>query len=499
MESKKIYGGLSGRTFSAYSDFINSTFVSGTTLYGQIDAQYIGTGLTTPNNVTNTEVSYLTGITATTQLQINSKADKEQTYITYDVSNNLTNYKKIVPGINVTSTTVGNYVSFSYVPDIEEYNVSIIEDSPSSINHIITNYNPTNWNTSLSERATEIRLNPTNLIVIQNLLGNSNGRICRLRNISRYPIILQNNSLPNGGFLFRGNSDYVLRPNKSMMFTCINLQWVEFGDVKYYGFDYIDTFKSIIPDFPTSVNFDSVYNVNCLLPVKSSNFILSAHTSLVGNYAFYYGGIFQLLTKNFHAPTTGTNLKFYTIGQFNRKNILNDSGCTILMQTKISQPQLGGAANSNLNMPVIVNGFTNFDLSYGYQSATNNYSTRVPNFNGGLFFIGVSGYNYSAVTQYNNNENSVFDTGINYSNSLSLGICVLTKNQNNNGEVIFYIRNNTTNVYTVYDKQVLTNEILNSFPNLSIFSNNTNTTSYRVTIGTSSSVSLRHIAMSKDY
>lgn len=97
MESKKIYGGLSGRTFSAYSDFINSTFVSGTTLYGQIDAQYIGTGLTTPNNVTNTEVSYLTGITATTQLQINSKADKEQTYITYDVSNNLTNYKKIVP------------------------------------------------------------------------------------------------------------------------------------------------------------------------------------------------------------------------------------------------------------------------------------------------------------------------------------------------------------------------------------------------------------------
>ncbi len=431
-------------------------------------------------------------------MQINAKADKTQTYITYDISNNLTNYKKLVPGINVTSNTIGNSISFSYVPTLEEYNVSIIEDSPSSQNHIITDYNPTNWDGTLPNKATEIRLNPTNLIVIENLLGNTLGRICRLRNISRYPILLQNNVTLNGGFIFRTNTDTVLRPNKTMMFTCIGSQWIEFGDVKYYGFDYIDTFKTIVPDFPGTITFNNVNNVNMALPVKSSNFIFSAHTTLLTNYAFYYDGVFRLLTKNFHAPSTGTNLKFYTIGQFNRKNILNDSGCTILMQTKLIQPVMGTGVNSNLNMPVIVNGFTNFDLSYGYQSATNSYSTRVPNFNGGLFFIGVSGYNYSAVTQYNNNQSNVIDTGINYLNSLSLGVCVLTKNQNNNGEVIFYIRNNTTNRYTVFNKQILTNEILNSFPNLSIFSNNTNTTAYGVTIGQSSYVELRHISMLKD-
>jgi len=493
MESKKIYGGLSGFTFSVYSDFVNSTFVSGTTLYGQINAQYIGTGLTTPNNVTNTEVSYLTGLTGNVQLQIDFKADKTQTYITHDVSNNLTNYKKIVPGINVTSSTVGNYVSFSYNPIIEEYNVSIIEDSPSSDDNIITNYNPTNWDGTLPNKATEIRLNPTNLIVIQNLLGNTNGRICRLRNISRYPIILQNNVTSNGGFLFRNSCDYILRPNKSIMFTCISLNWVEFGDIKYYGFDYIDTFKSVFSDYTTTTPAP-----NFFFPKKSSHFIFSAHTSLVSTqtYACYYQNNIRLLNVRFGAPVSGPNLKFYTLGQFNRKNILNDSGHTVVMQTKLVQPVIGTLPG--IGMPVVVNGFTNFDLSYGYQTSTNNYSTRLPNFSGGVFFIGVSGYNYSAVTQYNDNTSTVFDTGFNYLSSLTLGVCVLTKSGNSNLESIFYIKNNTTSTYTVFDKQTFNSEILNSYPNLSIFSNNLTTTQSTNASNASGYIPLKYIAISKD-
>ena len=490
MESKKIYGGISGRTFSAYSDFINSTFVSGTTLYGQINAQYIGTGLTAPNNVTNTEISYLTGVTGNTQLQIDLKADKTQTYITYDISNNLTNYKKIVPGINVTSNTIGNYISFSYVPTLEEYNVSIIEDSPSSQNNIITDYNPPNWDGDLPNKATEIRLNPTNLIVIQNLLGNSNGRICRLRNVSRYPIILQNNPLFNGGFLFRTNRDCILRPNKSMMFTCIDTKWIEFGDIKYFGFDYIDTFKSVFSDIPAT-------NQSVPFPVKSTHFIFSAHTTMLSNNICYYQDYCRFQAAGFGAPTTGPNLKFYTAAQFNRKDILNNSGATVLIETKLSQP--GNSQIASAVWPVIVNGFTNFDLSYGYQTATNNYATRLPNFSGGIFFIGVTGYNYSAVTQYNNNNSTVIDTGVNYFNPLTLGICVLTKTQDNNGEVIFYLKNNETDDYNIFDKQLLNEEILNSYPNMSLFSNQTSTLPNPRTFNTTNYVGVSYIGISKDY
>jgi len=494
MEGKKVYGGFSGVTFSAYSDYITSTFVSASTLSGQINAIYIGTGLTTPNNVTNTEISYLNGLNSNVQLQITGKGQKNQNYLTYNTASTLTNYRKLTNGINITSTTQGNYISFSYLPNIQEYNVNIIDDSPIGVNNIVNNYNPTGWDGTLPNKSTEIRMNPTNLILITNLLGNVNGRICRLRNISRYPIILQYNNSGTGRFIFRGLTDYVLRPNKTMMFTCINDEWVEFGDIKYYGFDYIDTFKITVSDQTTTTSNASI---NTILPKKSSNFVFSANTTQLSNYIFYWDVSFKLYTKNFHAPSTGTNLKFYTVGQFNKKTILNNSGSTILMESRLGQPSQGSAVNSNLNMPVVVNGFTNFDLSYGYQSATSNYTSH-PNFNGGLFFVGVFGNNYSAITQYNNGTSNIIDTGINYLNPLSLGVCVLTKSNVNNGEVIYYIKNNATNDYTIFNKIILDSEILNSFPNLSIFSNNINTIPYTCTLGNGSYIALRFVKMSKD-
>ena len=388
MKEGVIQGSLNSYGFSANSNQISATTINATNFYGFFDAKYIGTG-DTPNWVTNTEVGYLNGLTSNTQTQINTKAEKTNTYLTYEQNQGLVNQLFVTTGENVTISSDTNY----YYANIEfaSFDVGVVYDTPvPDSSGRVNNYNPTGWDGTYPNKSTIIKITPNSTIFLTGIAGGVSGRICYLTNLSNNLVILPETSThsePNNRF----QTTYFLRPYKTVKLIYLSSAWSLIERSTTYGMDYADNLKSI--DFENGF-FGK--NFNGRIPSKSDYFTLSGHTSLIGSapsstyFAWWRGDSGDRLV--FHnlsitdpptVPATRNNW-FWSMSQNTNTSTLKFSGKSNTFIVNIGSSYEGTILQTGLSTTVI--GWQNSNNSYGYSAATNGY-TKFPNFNGGVFLI----------------------------------------------------------------------------------------------------------------
>ena len=139
---QQISGNFISAQYSGISNSIVTNYLSATTLFGNIDAKYIGTGSTfgeVPNWVNNSEFSYLSGITAHVQTQINEKSSSSLSYLTTSSSPNLTNSKIISADTNIKFVTTSTGLTINQWIGALEFgsiSVSTSGDSSYSVNNL---------------------------------------------------------------------------------------------------------------------------------------------------------------------------------------------------------------------------------------------------------------------------------------------------------------------------------------------------------------------------
>jgi len=489
-----IYNNFSNINFSSYTNNLISGTISGNTLHGNINSIFIGSG-DPANFVTNQEFSYLTGITSNLQLQINNKVDNFQNYLTYSASNNsLINSYNLIPGLNITANTNSN----NHLLNIKINSLTwgqIYDQTSGDVNSRLTRYSPVGWNDGYPNNATEILINPQRLLILQSISGQSDGRICKITNVGKYPIIIQNsfNTGPSDialQIIFSRRGDYVLRPNSSVSFIYTSTGsggWICTDHIKNNGFDYQDMTTSIATDFVITAMRSS--SIGQGLPIPLNNFVISAHTSNIPNTGsakmviYSYGKDARFYVNNFDI---GIANKFYGIGQFGNNQLLNLDKKLYVYQSTFSLST--GQSGVFSSTPVVSFGFQNTYNSYGYSAATNSF-TSLPNLGGGIFFIGDSGYsnNFIYLIQTNDGSSITGQTNLpttGFSNSIgpinTLGMSILTSSGNSLGETTFYIKNDLINQYTVFNPVQHTGTTLTSYPSFYIYPNRdvTNLTRY---------------------
>ncbi len=489
MTQYSIYGNLNNDGFSSYSYTLSASTISANTFYGGINASFIGSG-NPANFVTNQELSYMSATTGNVQTQINTKTSNLENYLIYSGDNSvLTNSYKIVPYLNLTSYTDNNFFYLDAKVNALSWN-TIYHETTGGTGGVLSNYSPTGWNDSYPNLATEILINPLSVINIQTLSGNVAGRICKLTNVGKYPIIISNSfGTTQQTIIFsRTISDFILKPSCSVSFIHSGAYWYCMDKSSTNGWDYIDPFRNVWRDTSTSAgNNSSGYIRNPIgLPTSSRYFTISAHTDNIPNttpgatrnyitliqYATYLGTYMNNFDIN---PQT----KFISIGQYNRNIILTEPNKMVMFDSLYS---VGNSIPAN---PITMFGFQNSNNSFGYSAATNSFTSFV-NFNGGVFFLNDSGFSSNMIYCVQTNDGSSITGNTNLATNgtsfvANLGMCILTPSGSSSGETIFYTKNNTTNVYTIYPKISHTGSTITSYPSLYCYVNrNLNPSSYNL-------------------
>lgn len=510
MNKYSIYDNFSNIGFNITANTISATSISANTFYGDMNAIYIGSG-NPANFVTNQELSYLSSSTSNLQTQINTKTNNLQNYLIYSGDNSvLINSYKVVPGYNLTSFTDSNFYYVDAKINALTWN-SIYHETSGNTNGVLVDYNPSGWSESYPNLATEILINPTNLVNLRNLSGQTDGRICKLTNVGKYPIIITNeySSLSNvtSKFVFsRTISDFILKPNCSVNFIHTGSYWLCTDKSKYHGWDFIDRFTNVWRDInPTILNSTtSNFRSPIPFPTPTNFFVISAHTTNLPNirksgsrdmiYAIQYGSGLSFFVNNFDLVPQN---KFVSIGQYNRNTILTEPNKMVMFESVYS---FGNTVATN---PITFAGFQNSYNQFGYSAATNSF-TSFPNFNGGVFFLNDSGFSNNMIycVQTNNGINITGTTnlatngssfGVTASNPI--GMCILTPSGSSSGETIFYSKNGGTNEYTIYPKILHVGNPINAYPSLYMYVNRNITSVGYNTIGPSSNMSLLNIKM----
>lgn len=474
-----IHDNFSNINFSSYTNNLISGVISGVSLNGNINSVYIGSG-DPANFVTNQEFSYLTGVTSNVQTQINSKTDNFQNYLTYSaVNSTLINSYNIVPGLNITANTDNNH----YLLNIKINSLTwgqIYDQTSGDVNSHLIKYCPAGWSDGYPNNATEILINPQRLLILQSISGQSDGRICKITNVGKYPIIIQNSFyvVPSDSvfrILFSRRGDYILRPNSSVSFiyTIASLGgWICMDDIKNNGFDYQDGFASISSDFNAN-QFTNATSWVVGLPVSTNNFIISAHTSNIPNLTtgkmllYSYGKASVFYLNNFNENIAN---KFWGIGQFGNNQLLNYEKKLYVYQSIFG---IGNSNSTNSRAPALSFGFQNTYNLYGYSAATNSF-TSLPNLGGGIFFISDTGYSNNFIYLVQTNDGSSITGQTNFStlnSSIILGMSILTSSGNSLGETTFYTKNVTTSQYSVFNPIQHTGTTLTSYPSFYIYPN----------------------------
>jgi hypothetical protein len=493
MGQYSIYGNFNNDGFSSTSYSLSATSISANTFFGDIGASFIGSG-NPANFVTNQEFSYMSATTGNVQTQINTKTSNLENYLIYSGDNSvLTNSYKIVPSLNLTSYTDNNFFYLDAKVNALSWN-TIYHQTSGGTNGVLTNYSPPGWNGTYPNLATEILIDPLSVINIQTLSGNAAGRICKLTNVGKYPIIISNSfgineqtsavGTPQTIVFSRTISDFVLKPSCSVSFIHSGTYWYCMDKSSTNGWDYIDRFTNVWRDVQTT-NFNSTSSNSrnpMSLPRPTKYFTISAHTDNLPNirnatrnliYGFQYGLNLSFFVNNFDlVPQT----KFISVGQYNRNNILTEPNKMIMFDSVYS---VGSSIPGN---PITMFGFQNSNNSFGYSAATNSFTSFV-NFNGGIFFLNDSGFSSSMIYCVQTNDGSsitgvtnLVTNGVSF--AANLGMCVLTPSGSSSGETIFYTKNNTTNVYTIYPKVIHTGSTIVAYPSIYMYVNRNVTATY---------------------
>lgn len=483
----EIRGNFISTQYSGFSNSLSSNTISATTFFGNISAKFIGTGTTfgeSPNFVTDLEFSYLSGTTSNIQLQINTKAPKNETYLTYSSTTELSNYKKLSAGTNVifkSSTT--HFTTYAY---FDKFNASIIYDTPSTPeNRVIPIYFPQNWSDAYPNRATHLILTPTATTQIYRLSATSivgtSSRICTITNKSNHLIILggiNSSSLP-GGFMFpsiKGNSSgsygYFLMPNKSITLiysTVASYIWFPISIDSVYGnivgLDFVDLLLGA-PDI------NGILQTNFF---QSKYFVISATPLESGNNGAIYNGEGR---NTFPIGIGVKNNKITYSGILNNNSFQKDSGKSFL-------GVLGGTTGSISQPPTTYRGPKLFGTSNNfigniYTGLTNNPS-KIPNVNGGTFFLQdydlnanywlncVQTSDGSTIMSASTLPYSAFTTSPSNSSIYELGIYTINPSGSSFGSTTFFWRLSTDNYWTFNNTIHHTGTTINGCPNFSMW------------------------------
>ena len=461
MKTKSLEGSLYfSSNLSAQSQFTSASTINSNNFYGFFDAKYIGTG-NTPNWVTNQELTFLTGLTSDTQTQILTKASKNNVYLTYEDNQTDINYRFLTSGYNTTVSSDTNY----YYANIElsSLEVGVIYDYPSGdINYTINNYSPTGWNDGYPNNATEIRMSPTNTVILTGIAGGTDGRVCVLRNLSQNLIILANTALSNSVNQFTfPNLYYFLRPKMSVTFIYITEKWVFLNNDYDNGMDFTERFGNARTE--EGITQLGSNNPQICTPASFDYFTLSGNTNNISpttnkSISFYYdGGLFIFVNNIVTSPQTwGWSLS----NNYNKSLNISANTNTIFVKSTLkifsTYPYSG--------TPALVYGWQNLNNSAGYSTITNSF-TSFPNFNGGIFFIMDTRFSNSPITCVQTNNGSTI-TGttdiVNINGGYSFGIHTINYSGNNYGNSTFFTYNTSSSTMKIQNVINHTGLTLNS-------------------------------------
>jgi len=373
------------------SNSISANTITGVTFFGNIDAKYIGSGQTigqAPSAVTNTEFTYLSGLTGFIQPQINNKVPIDSPLITYSSSTLLNNYKIITGGTNIqTQITNNNLVINSNIGSLE---VGVVEITTGGDgNYAISNLNPNGWSETYPNRATSIVINPINTIKISGLSGGTSGRIATISNNGPHLIIIENNGLnANSGnkFLFSNSKAFFLTPKSSITFVYINSYWRCISSNNENGLAVFDDMFSV-PGYQISA---LGFNITST-PYQSQNYYIFANNGGASNGGGVNfrgeGGVstgaVRLNTQVVNDATQSVQPRIRMGFGPNMNN--NVSGSSQLYVTRFASDRYAINSIQNSNSRGITVGFENSYLSSGFKDATNN-GTRIGHFSGGSFW-----------------------------------------------------------------------------------------------------------------
>jgi hypothetical protein len=235
------------------SQSVSATTISAGTFYGgSLSATYVGN-----QNVTDQEFKYLSGVTSNIQTQINNLVNRTERLLTFQSDDFLTNDRVISSGNNINFESTNSHLGISAsFPSVE---VSAITVTLTSVQSAITNFNPTNWESNVNNRSTQIIFTGNQNSIISGLYGGQNGRIAVLTNLSNGLIILEHNSTATtigNQFYFNSNLAYFLVKNRTISLIYDDLfGWRNIDDISEdKGFNEFSDFfvrPNLIPRFST--------------------------------------------------------------------------------------------------------------------------------------------------------------------------------------------------------------------------------------------------------
>ena len=392
-----IYNNLnvvgSSQTFS-----LSSTSITGGTLYGNIDAKYIGTGQTgtIPNLVTNTEFSYLSGLTGNVQTQINNKVNVNAPLITFSGTPSLTNQRLFSGGTNIVTGITNN--NFTISARIQSLEVGTIEvTTGGDVNYSLSDFNPNGWSEEYPNRATQIVINPLNVIKIGGLSGASQGRFTTITNNGPYLIILENLSTGSTSlnrFKFQNNRTFYLSPKKTISLIHDGDNWVSLSPLANNGLDVFDDMYS----FPGFQAGGAEYNITSV-PFQGVQFYVDGiNGTMSSSSGIAFRGEGDVSTGAMRMSpclvlnnVANSRVRIGLGRGYN--NFLTQSGSSSLYVTSVNFRN--GALTSPTDNRGVTIGFENSYLQNSFSAATNN-GTTIGQFSGGSFWY----YDYSSNTQY---------------------------------------------------------------------------------------------------
>lgn len=427
---------------------ISATTISGVTFTGQIDAKYIGSGLTiydVPNLVTNQEFEYLSGLTGYVQTQINSKVPNSAPLIVYSASSSLNNERVLSAGTNIVTTSSStNYTISAVIGGLEVGSILVVTGG--NENYAVHNFNPPGWDESYPNRSTNIRIQPLNVIKITGLSGGIIGRIVTLSNVGNYPIILENLSSESNSsniFNFTNNISYFLLPKSSvtLIYNNITSQWNEIQGNYQSGFEIYDKVDNV-----PGVQFASYEITASFTPYSTKNFVIEINNGGVSNNngAGFRGDVTGMRMYNTRSTSVTPRIRvganrFSKISSF-------QTGTSFTYLTSINNTSgISGAGFLPGSNTAQIIGFENSFLTNSYSTLTSS-NTTIPQCSGGTFWlIDYSGdpNNVRYVVQSTGNTSIVSASTLALSSVTGqtyyqLGVHYLNPSGNTNGWATFF-------------------------------------------------------------
>ena len=385
---------------TSLSSTITGLTMSATSLFGGIDASYLGN-----NDINNTKFTYLSGLTGYVQTQLSEKLDKDKFVLLH--SGQSINNERVLSGVtNLSSVITINNVTISHEYFRKLILNTILITTSGDNNSSLNNFSPSGWDNIITGQ-TIVKIDPIKTIKISGVANGINGRNLIIKNVGNNLIILENlgtGSTDENKFLLQKNKSVFLMPDSTIDLTYNSVlnKWVQTNQIFNQGLKYNDSFERGFNYDNTVFPFTSkiLWGGTNTYPQNTQYFVVNSNPSgfSANQTAFKYVNDYSGSIKLFRGSgsTVGNRTGIIGVGTpLNQSNQMSNEGYCLLNISeftvkKNTPPFLG--ANENW---AIVLGLDNNRMVSNYTTLTNNF-TSFPSFGGGCFWL----------FDYNTNQNN---------------------------------------------------------------------------------------------